>query len=100
MHSLKVVIVDEPADPSPCLLEIDEEGALDQLPPKGTPESFDLTEGLRSSGPGNHVTNAPLFQFLGKGTLASPRDILRAVVTENFLRSTEAGDAGTQDFDH
>ena len=49
---------------------------------------------------GHDLSNAALLELLLKGALAPPRDVLRAVVGEDFLGGSVGRDARAEDFEH
>src|SRR5450755_2529883 len=100
MRALEVVMVDEPADAALGIAQVDEDGALDALAPEGAPEAFDLAQGLRMARGGHDLLDAAFVQLLAEGALATPGDILRAVVGEHLFRRAMRSDGRAQDFEH
>src|SRR5262249_25960596 len=49
-------------------------------------------------GRGHHLMNAALLQFLGKGALAPPGDVLAAVVGKDLLGRAVVGQPGAEHF--
>src|SRR6266702_3047231 len=78
------------------IAHVDEDGALDALPPQRAPEAFDLAERLRVAWPGHDLLDAAFFQLLGERALAAPSHVLRAVVGEDLLRRAVRRQADAQ----
>jgi hypothetical protein len=60
------------------------------------PESLTLAQGLRMVAPGHHVANPLLFQELLEAVLATPREVLAALVGQDFHGLSETVDAGQE----
>ena len=100
MRTLKVIMVHEQTDTTLGVSQIDEDCALDTLPPQRAPEAFDLSQRLWPPRLGHHLSDAALVQLLAEGALATPGDVLAAVVRQNLLGRPIGRDGRAQYLQH